>query len=63
MKGWEERRLVYVALMIACSVLGAAAGPIAGFWSFFQVAALIELTCWIGSNRSHNWRHRAQRKG
>lgn len=58
MNGWEERRLVYLALLIACTVLGFAAGPIAGFWSFLQVTAIIELTCWIGATRGNNWKHR-----
>lgn len=58
MSGWKERRLVYAALLIACCVLGAAAGPVAGVWSFVQVAAIIELTCRLGTGRNEHWKYR-----
>ncbi|MFK7976976.1 MAG: hypothetical protein AB8C02_12620 [Halioglobus sp.] len=63
MNGWRERRLVYVALLVACLVLGLAAGPLAGIWSFVQVAVLIELTCHLGRqslrrNRNDVWKYR-----
>lgn len=65
MSGWRERRLVYVALLVACCVLGLAAGPLAGIWSFVQVALLIELTCYLGKQslgktRNEAWKYRGQ---
>lgn len=60
MNGWRERRLVYAALLAACAVLGLAAGPLAGIWSFVQVAVLIELTCRLGRHRNDIWKYRGQ---
>lgn len=60
MSGWRERRLVYAALLVACLVLGLAAGPLAGVWSFVQVAVLIEVTCRLGTSRNDVWKYRRQ---
>ena len=45
--GLQERKLVYTALFIACGVIALGAGPVAGLWSFVQVAVMIELAYWI----------------
>ena len=58
MNGTGERSLVYTALAIACAVIGLAAGPVAGFWSFLQVAAIIEFANWIGRQRPQQTRRR-----
>lgn len=60
MRGWKERRLVYAALLAACLVLGIAAGPLAGVWSFVQVAVLIELTMRLGNSRVNGWKYRGE---
>ncbi|MDX1732939.1 MAG: hypothetical protein R3228_01185 [Halioglobus sp.] len=58
MNGLEERKLVYTALLIACGAIALGAGPVAGLWSFFQVAVMIELACWLGAHRgAHSRRH------
>ena len=43
----EERFLVYTALLVLCTTIGALLGPSAGILSFFQIAAIIELTYWF----------------
>ena len=48
--GLQERKLVYAALAIACSVIALGAGPVPGIWSFVQVAIMIELAYWIGGS-------------
>ncbi len=48
-QGLRERKLIYAALLIACGVIALAAGPVAGLWSFAQVAIMIELAHWIGT--------------
>jgi hypothetical protein len=40
----EPRITVYAALGFLCIAVGALAGPVAGFWSFVQMAAVIELS-------------------
>lgn len=51
--GWEERKLVYTGLLVACGVIALAAGFAAGIWSFLQVAVMIEVACWIGTPRGY----------
>ena len=43
----EERFLIYTALMILCATIGTFLGLAAGFWSFVQIAAVIELIYWF----------------
>ncbi len=45
----EERFLIYSALLILCSTASVFVGLAAGFWSFVQIAAVIELIYWIGT--------------
>lgn len=45
--GLQERKLVYIALFIACAVIALGAGVVPGLWSFVQVAIMIELAYWI----------------
>jgi hypothetical protein len=54
----EERKLVYTALLIACAVIALAANPSAGFWSFFQVSLMIELTYFLSGQRGGLTRRR-----
>ena len=51
MIGVEERRIVYLGLLIACAVIAVAAGPVAGAWSFIQVGIMIELGNWLSTRR------------
>jgi hypothetical protein len=44
----DERLVIYSALALLCSVASVFLGMAAGLWSFFQIAAVIELLCWIG---------------
>lgn len=57
-QGMRERKLIYSALVIACGVIGLAAGPIAGLWSFAQVAIMIELAHWFGTSAGVHSRRR-----
>ncbi|GAB5450126.1 MAG: hypothetical protein Hals2KO_04540 [Halioglobus sp.] len=52
MIGWEQRRLVYTALLIACLVIALGAGYVVGLWSFVQVAVMIELANWLAQQRT-----------
>lgn len=47
MNKWGERFLIYTALAVLCVMTAAFAGGAAGFWSFVQVAAVIELIYWM----------------
>ena len=49
-KELDERFLIYSALIIVCVAVGTFLGVTAGVWSFFQVAAVVELTYWIGTS-------------
>ncbi len=42
-----ERFLIYTGLALLCVMTAAFAGTAAGFWSFIQVVAVIELIYWI----------------
>ena len=53
----QERKLVYTALLVACAVIGLAANPTAGIWSFLQVGLMIELIYYLGSRRG-GWSRR-----
>ena len=44
---WSERLLIYPALAVLCMMTATFAGAAAGFWSFVQVTAVIELIYWI----------------
>ena len=57
-QGLKERKLIYSALIIACGVIGLAAGPVAGLWSFVQVAIMIELAHWFGMSTGVHSRRR-----
>ena len=46
----DERILVYMALLIVCCTIGTFLGLLAGIWTFLQIAAVIELMYWLGSN-------------
>ena len=39
----EPRITIYAALGLLCTAVSALAGPVAGIWSFVQMAAVIEL--------------------
>lgn len=56
MTACAERQLVYTALLIACAVIALAAGPLAGAFSFGQVAVIIELAYWLGRHRGYTRR-------
>lgn len=43
----SERLLIYLALAVLCVMTASFAGAAAGFWSFVQVTAVIELIYWI----------------
>ena len=58
MIGAEERRIVYLGLLIACAVIAVAAGPLAGVWSFVQVGVMIELGNWLTARRGGITRRR-----
>jgi hypothetical protein len=58
MGGMEERKLVYMALLIACGVIALSAGPTAGIWSFVQVGLMIELSFWLGTHGAGGVRKR-----
>ena len=45
----EERFLIYTALAILCCTAGAFLGAAAGIYTFMQIAAVIEVTYWLGS--------------
>jgi hypothetical protein len=51
MVDFEERFLVYAALLVPCSTLSAFAGPGAGIWTLLQVAMVVEMVYWIGFER------------
>jgi hypothetical protein len=55
----EGRLLIYAALVILCSVASVFLGLVAGFWSFVQIVAVIELTYSIRTlgrdNSARNW--------
>ncbi|NND66792.1 MAG: hypothetical protein HKN19_04310 [Halioglobus sp.] len=57
-EGIKERKLIYCALLIACGVIALAAGPVAGLWSFAQVAIMIELAHWFGTSTGVQSRRR-----
>ena len=44
----DERFLIYSALLVLCAFAGVFLGLVAASWTFFQVAAVIELVYWIG---------------
>lgn len=46
-----QRQLVYFALFILCAALALVAGPVAGGWSFLQVAVAFELACRFATHR------------
>ncbi len=46
----DERFLIYSALAILCSTVSVFLGPLAGVWSFIQIAAVIEFLYWLGLN-------------
>lgn len=57
-QGLQERKLIYSALLIACGVIALAAGPVAGLWSFMQVAIMIELAHWFSTSTGMHSRRR-----
>jgi hypothetical protein len=44
----EERALIYIALILLCSLASVFLGFVAGAWSFVQMASVIELMYLIG---------------
>jgi hypothetical protein len=52
MNTWSERLLIYAALAVLCTMTATFAGGAAGFWSFVQIAAVIELIYWIAGPAS-----------
>ncbi len=50
----DERFLVYTALLVVCSTIGTFLGLAAAAWTFFQVAVVIEVMYWLGSNPGGN---------
>jgi hypothetical protein len=53
MNKWSERLLIYMALAVLCAMTATFAGGAAAFWSFVQVAAVIELIYWIARPEGH----------
>jgi hypothetical protein len=50
----ELRITIYSALALLCTAVSALAGPAAAFWSFVQMAAVIELLyALVQSARTH----------
>lgn len=47
----EERLLIYSALAILCCVAGMLFGAAAGFYTFMQIAAVVEFIYWFGTSR------------
>ena len=45
----EERFLIYTALAILCCTASAFLGAAVGMYTFMQIAAVIEVTYWLGS--------------
>jgi hypothetical protein len=43
----DERFLIYSALAVLCATAAVFLGPAAGFWSFIQIVAMIELVYWF----------------
>ena len=48
MNAVDERFMIYAALALLCSAVGAFLGTAAGLWSFVQIAAVIEFLYWLG---------------
>ena len=57
----EERVLVYTALAVVCAFVGVFAGPMAGVFTFVQIAAVIEALFWFGVPRPGASKHRQHR--
>ena len=54
----EERALIYIAMMIFCSVAGVFMGLAAGVWTFIQMAAVIEILYSLGNSNNSSSVHR-----
>ena len=48
----EERALIYMALLMLCSVASVFIGLVAGAWTFVQMASVIELMYLLGDSNS-----------
>ena len=63
MEGWavivkgRQRGLIYLALMLLCSVISLAAGMSSGVWSFLQAVAALEF---VGMFFAHSGQQRFQ---
>ncbi len=47
MQSWEERVLVYTAVLMLCTPIGTFLGAETGVLSFLQIVTAIELTYWF----------------
>lgn len=45
----DERKLIYIALLVTCSVISLVMGLATGLWTMFQVAIVVELLFWLGA--------------
>jgi hypothetical protein len=52
MRTFEERCLIYTALLIVCATAGALTSWQAGFWTLVQIACAVELLNWLGVHAS-----------
>ncbi|TXS92843.1 hypothetical protein FV139_12815 [Parahaliea maris] len=48
MNSIQERRLVYIALLLAGALTGAMAGWQAAFWTLVQMSMVVEAIYWLG---------------
>lgn len=55
----EERALIYMAMIMLCSVAGAFLGLTVGVWTFVQMAAVIEILYSLGDHGSNSGRREA----
>ena len=44
----KERAIIYVALILLCSIASAFLGPTVAVWTFIQIASVIELIYLMG---------------
>ena len=51
----DKRIMIYTALALLCSTASVFLGLAAGFWSFIQIAAVIEALYWV--ELAHSTKH------
>jgi len=45
----DERKLIYLALLVTCSVVSLVMGLATGLWTMFQMVIVVELLFWLGA--------------